>query len=534
MGDGLLKALGLLPLKARLKQVENDLDDALRSYELVYKECRPDVTTAEFSGLLQQARGVLASLANRPKGGAPTEPEGAVLLVPRLKVHETRLIRAQMEAEARDFAAARDAITQAAQSSRIELDAKALAAFEAELKQFRSAEFIHPGRAVKGALAELRKNLAYEVQAASTEKSRLPIDEKALKSRAGLAHAGDVKPLLARVKPGRLVNLGPGPMGIASPDYRGSQFPSVQVEPAGTKFRFKRTAAREAPNHHCTIAPIGEHELGEIDSVEGPKVRFTQADGEGFNYTLDQKAEAGWVGSLLKTGVTAQTYREIELRELEHLVDYSYAFTLSAGRLADAVNALAGQDFDSAGLAYAELVEQLGDAKALAPEDATDPAQWDQRLQTVLQELAGMSIERDRQGTHSPVKRVAKKSGKDVVIEPAFGAKSLDPRAIISMANVPVVYRPVSKKSEATAGFAVGQSYTLLVPMPRTDLCPGIDGAQEDMGLIAQGREVTLRSLPDDKGRAWASVPKGTVKGILSFSTPDMYFTVRAEDLRAA
>src|SRR5262249_8061280 len=150
-------------------------------------------------------------------------------------------------------------------------------------------------------------------------------------------------------------------------------------------------------------------------------------------------------GKRLKRGVTPEIYREVQLRELEHLVDFSYAFQVGPVALAAAVNGIAANKYDTKTGPIKALVAYLSEsALVLIPADPYMPEAWTDRMSIVMSQVAGESKLRDSKGTHSPKDNKATVVGDAVVIHPVFGKDSLNTADIIKLDSVDSVYTGAS------------------------------------------------------------------------------------------
>ena len=142
----------------------------------------------------------------------------------------------------------------------------------------------------------------------------------------------------------------------------------------------------------------------------------------------------------LYRGVTDATFKELTLLELEHLVDFSYAFKITVNRVAECINGIAGKWFDSKELAMTALVEAIRTDSPLIPAEPMALDSWRQHLISAASKLAGFSIERDTQGYHYPKGYRANCAGDTITIEPIFKKEYLPTENFITLDHLTTVF----------------------------------------------------------------------------------------------
>ena len=347
---------------------------------------------------------------------------------------------------------------------------------------------------------------------AGTQKTQLPIANEAQKAHGGLALGTPLKKLIDIMAPAQVAKVSDGPLGYATPGYGGSAWPQVQVSQRGPKqFAFQSTEAKDGKGHKCVITPIGSFELGTITALDKDSITVSGDDGR-MRYTgVRHRGDPSWIGKRLLRGISQQTYKEVQLYELEHLVDFSYAFEISAGRVAREVKGLASQVFETPQKAMEALVDRLGDAKALVPVDPMQPLEWATRVTNICARLADLSELRDKgpEKSHCPSGSQARLEGGNVILEPRMKDIHLDTRTIISLDGLPVVFRGF-QAAKASAGPLAAE----LTSKVNGDFYETADLSKNvSFAAIAAGTAVEVVSDPDAQ-EVWIKVPVSKVPDI--------------------
>ncbi len=486
----------------------DELESALTTCEFGRREALGDERPSEFESLEARAQELMAELTTPDKLDPADAARQADQLIEAFQALGERMIREHNLALQGRLQERLEAALARANTAKVEPDRKTLEQVRKELDALAAQAYILRPLAIEQGLYAIEQKAHYAEQTEATLRDKLPIADEAQARHGKVPTAAPLKQLLARMVPGELANLGPGPLGVASESYQGSTWPGVVLEPAEDKFRFVPTGAREGGNHSCVITPIGVHDIGVISGTG--KRSVTVAIGEDlFTFKEIAEANAAWTDCMLQRGVTQKAYREVELRELEHLVDFSYAFEISAGRLAQAVNALSSRSFDSQDKALQTLIDSLADAPALIPADPRRPQEWVRRIQEVVVELAGFSKDRDTQGTHSPAGNVARREGKAVVIEPEFKSASLDTATIISLARVEVVFGSLNEVQQGGDAWAL---HAVKRTKERVGVayCDAVGGDELVTDYVHPGTEVTIQAKPSGN-QVWVGATAGAV-----------------------
>jgi len=537
-------------LKEKL-QVLEALEGAIEKLQDAIKNADVEVPRGDAPSLILHARKA-HELLERGAGQPDLLLDVALKATDKLFAAATELLEGHRRVVIGRYRAELEKCGQAAGKLSGEIDSNAVQKVETAFETFRKIEFFAPLRIIEDPMAHVRESLNYVVQCAGTAKQRLAIDDEQLGGHDALCGKETVRKLIASIKPGRLSELGPGPMGIATPKYDYKGYPKVEVSEEKGQFHLVPSEAKDAAAHECTVMPIGEFILGKIVLVtDGESVTAEAEDGSWFNYGLPGATNA-MHDKWLKRGVSPEAYREVELRELEHLVDFDYAFKLGPVALAEAIKRVSNQQFDSATDPIDALVDDLSKhgVAELIPADPHAPDAWADRMSMVMLLLSGMSKERDTQGTHSPVGNKATIKGDSVLIDPVFGKKTLDARQIISLAKVGVVYTgepppkddikedldedvtpPVETKRERTMPLRVlkkGDTATVLQLVRGLDASESVGADQVDSAIVQAEQVVLIEAEPTEDGLVWASAPE---KDVRCLAMPDgrAYFQISVE-----
>lgn len=340
---------------------------------------------------------------------------------------------------------------------------------------------------------------------------------------AELAQLVDLPALLKRkvLKIEGYDDMNAGPMGEAVPRYAGCTFPTVEIDFIGPgQFGIKPTQAVHVANHLWKLVPIGTHSLGVIVSVTGDLVTTASEQSR-----MIKGASADWKGCQLFRGVNAETYREIQKRELEHLVDFAYAFTLATQPIVDAVQKVAGQVFDHVDKPLLAVIALLsGEHRCLVPKHPRSPWAWRDRCTFVAQQLAELSTARDdkNNGTHRPIGYVANKVGSEVIILPKFKPGRLATPQIIVMSGIGTVFQQLKVHVDipapktrcmvfaemATMAYEVGSGRPLarafLDAFGEVTIVRQVSG---DSMLVSVAAKVVGVTLDDPNALVWLEVP---------------------------
>ena len=537
---GLLEVLGLNGTRRAADRIVTELAGAIDDLVKALEEADQDVPRGAVPQHLQEAQTLHEKLVSAV-GTPDLLEEAAVNTIRKLKTAFRDLLQAHQEQVVKQYRAKLEECKRAASQAKVELDANAVKAVEDQFAAFCKFTYFVPTRMIDEPMAALREALHYAVESASTHAKKLEIAGQALSHHDALCGEGQVRQLLNRIKPGQLTSQGPGPMGFADPKYDAQGYPQVVVSGDAGHFRLSRAEAKDAAMHECVVMPIGEFKLGQITLVEpGESVTVQPDNGDiGFRYRLPEASES-WKGKWLKRGVTPETYREVELRELEHLVDFDYAFKLGPLALATAVNRVAEEEFDTPVGPIDALLQDLSKsgAAALIPADPYDSGAWIDRMTLVMLELSGLSKLRDTKGTHSPVDNRASVVSDSVVIHPVFGKTSLDAKDIITLDAIDTVYtgkpppkesatgsskqgeaknertpikQPATKPKGPGRALKKGEDATVAETVFSLDLCEKVGGNPVETGRAKSGTSVRIEGDPDVNGIVWASAPEGDV-----------------------
>lgn len=393
------------------------------------------------------------------------------------------------------------------------------------IEEFRAGEDYGKVGPMKKSLAMLFDRMNYAVSAIQTEKQALVISDDRLSTYSGPLDAEQAKDLLKTIKPGSLTHEGPGPMGMADPKFSATDYPQLEIEESDGKFSIKLVSLpTSSASHVCTVMPIGTFSLGEIQMVaEGKTYVESETGSTQFTYKIDG-ASPSWERKILKRGVSAETHREVTLRELEHLVDFDYAFEIGPVALAKAMAAVAGAKHDSKEAALDALITELQKTgnEALIPADPREPSAWSDRMSSVMMQLTGFSKDRDTRGTHSPAGNTANVTGTDVIIEPVFKSESLKTEEIISLSRITPVYtgvlpepepepqqeplqREIRPQRDVLPEFKKGQDVRAYDWIGAVKPCLSIGGQPFAKANIDRGTKMKIESEKDDYGFVWFS-----------------------------
>jgi hypothetical protein len=319
-------------VKAEAERIIPELQEAIDRLNGYNNDADPQVERNEVLQLLQRAN-ALAKELEQPDGRGDLIGAAATM-THELNTNSDQLLQRHKDCVVGRFQIELEKCQSQAFNVPVELDKSATIAFGKAIETYRGYEFFAPPRVLEEALFNVKEALNYSLAIAATETDKLKIGLSELEAHKGVCGAEQVLQLLTRIKPGRLSDLGPGPMGLAEPKYNFKDYPDVEVEKSDGGYRLKSTNVTASSAHECTVMPIGAFSLGKIEYVDGESVSVVPENGGSyFRYRLPG-ADSKWVGKTLKRGVTKETYREVELRELEHLVDFDFAFQLGPVALA--------------------------------------------------------------------------------------------------------------------------------------------------------------------------------------------------------
>ncbi|MEM7320634.1 MAG: hypothetical protein AAF408_16635, partial [Pseudomonadota bacterium] len=487
--------------------------DKLREFDL---EIEPEIPRGDTEKLLVDAPALLERLRMEPVDEKDVEDARRKVL-PAVRGHATTLLDTHHKAMVNEV---NDKIYDCqfrARQAEIELDPRRINDVKVDIAKFteyRDNDIVGTKHLFLQSLFNLEEPVIYAEASKATLKAKLPQADDDIAEHAGVCGGLDrVREIAKGLKPGRLVNLGIGPMAIVSDNFNFADNPTPEVVEADGSFSLKSVTVTNSSSHSCTIMPIGEFSLGKIVSTLDGVVQVSPESGEGE--TVDYRGlnpSAGWSGKILKRAVSPETYKELEKRELEHLIDFEYAFQLGPGALGAAINKVSGKSFETREGPIDALIAALKKAKSvtLVPRDPYDPGAWSARMAAVLAHLSDGSKERDRQGTHSPSGNVPVPSGNSIVITPIFKEASLDMATIITLDKAPAVYGDAAASDELAEPVEIielvrGDSMALSETFATIDLFDGVDGTEVLTLSLDAGRSVQVETEADSAGEAWIS-----------------------------
>lgn len=436
-------------------------------------------------------------------------------LLPALVSEYGALLEAHEAACLKDAQAQFDKLTERAEGCELEIADRYVYDFNAAKTHFSNAL----RRGETGAeicldppLFVIERLVDFAEGIALTQKTRLLLGDEVLELFAEACGGLEAARKVSRgLRPGIVENHGDGPLGFVSTGFKDSDYPTVEITGSDGAFQLKSVSISDNSTHSCTIVPIGEFQIGKVDSVFGDTVSVSPGGGGKNTNFRKMSPKESWVGLTMVRGMSKQAYREVEIRELEHLVDFKYVFKLGPETLAREINAITGRDFDSEDGPVRALVEALlaKGLQALIPKNPIDLPSWVTRMNVVLDELADGSLERDRQGTHTPAGNTGIVEGKKLIIAPVFKDASLSTEDIVHYGIVKSVYSGGAGDTPITADCApkVGTTLPTLKKLIALSLFTAVFGEERDCDTYDAGLEVCIESEPDSSGSLWISFP---------------------------
>ena len=345
----------------------------------------------------------------------------------------------------------------------------------------------------------------------ATKAGKLPLDDADIAEHAEICGDLDrVREIAKGLKPGRLEHLGPGPMAVVNCNFNSDDYPVPVVEPDGDGFRLAPVKVSDTSSHSCQITPIGEFSLGEIvATLDGQTQTMPESGGDSGNTFKKLKGSPDWVGKSLVRAVSAETYKELERRELEHLIDFDYAFQIGPAALGDAINTAAGTTHETPEAALDALIELLKARGQLTfvPKTPEKPEAWRSRMAVVMASVSDGSKKRDRMGTHSPSDNIPVVRGKAVILTPVFKEESLKTKTIITLGEATPVYGGADAEDGDGEGegaeFTVGETRTVKTAMSSVAFLHKVDGEDVYLDELKTGDNVRIESKADGRGMIW-------------------------------
>jgi hypothetical protein len=266
----------------------------------------------------------------------------------------------------------------------------------------------------------------------------------------------------------------PAILGVAQETCEKVPYPSLAPVAAEGGCSFGKVALGAVPEGRADVLKRGKSTTVSDVAVDYATSDTTLSAGK-FNFrnvcsTIAESVQRQ--SAVIAIELTDELYDELVLREQDHLDDSKYAHKISVGAVAQALDALAGQRFESAAMALAALAEQV--PKQLVPTNAHDPKAWAERLTAVYTELCGQSKRRDRltdhgTGEHRPKGwNVRLEEPSTLVVSPVFNPLRTATKDLIRLDDVAPaptpeeikfgVGSPVRLKSDVSATIFAGRT----------------------------------------------------------------------------
>jgi len=399
-------------------------------------------------------------------------------------------------------------------------------------------------RRIDKAIRAFQVDLHYAKLAAETPNRRKAISDKQVEGLTAHCSQDRIAIFIESVKFGK-VDDRDGPMGVAEPIYKLEDCPDVIVlSPRDGTFKIKPVTAKLSSPHLITIMPIGQYKIGKIETVNvgvGVDVRVFANAKSLLSITING-ADPAWKGLTLCKGVSPSCFNDILIREMEHAVDFDYAFDLAAGGLAKAINALESDEFCTADAAVQALVNRLTEQglAQLIPADPMADGAWLERLMSVLKQLAQQSSRRDEEGTHSPASHVAQREGDIVIYGPTFKADSLSTSKIVSLEHVGVVYANGSQSKSITGDeevapiFSVGSKVCMRkFSFPDCFTVLGNETNSMESGNVTPDVVLEVAIEANADGKVWVQVQPARVR-VNGCNQQLVFFFLHTSELRSA
>lgn len=493
--------------------VTEALEDAIRHLDNCDRTFGPELPRGDTAKLLTEGRALLKRLE-----GDAVDPDDVAAarshLVPAMQGLATVMVNAhyrQMTDTAR--ALLRDCRSRAAAAG-VELDPACIRDVEDDLKRaegYRAEEAVIPASMMRQSLFRLEEPVRFAEGIKATKAGKLPLDDADIAEHAEICGDLDrVREIAKGLKPGRLEHLGPGPMAVVNCNFNSDDYPVPVVEPDGDGFRLAPVKVSDTSSHSCQITPIGEFSLGEIvATLDGQTQTMPESGGDSGNTFKKLKGSPDWVGKSLVRAVSAETYKELERRELEHLIDFDYAFQIGPAALGDAINTAAGTTHETPEAALDALIELLKARGQLTfvPKTPEKPEAWRSRMAVVMASVSDGSKKRDRMGTHSPSDNIPVVRGKAVILTPVFKEESLKTKTIITLGEATPVYGGADAEDGDGEGegaeFTVGETRTVKTAMSSVAFLHKVDGEDVYLDELKTGDNVRIESKADGRGMIW-------------------------------